>query len=80
MKKLVIAFCLLSSVAFAQQPLQEYNLKLLSTEIDVIGEALAELPLKKSLPVFQKIQRQVIDQQTAAAQAQQPKVEPKTNE
>lgn len=57
--------CLVSGVAFAQQATpSEYNLKLAPVEVDMVGEALMELPAKKAMPLMQKIRQQVIEQQT----------------
>lgn len=42
----------------------EYQLTLTQNEIDIVVEGLGQLPLKMSLIVFQKVQQQVLEQQS----------------
>lgn len=47
-----------------------YNIKLTKQEAQLVGQALAELPLKVSFNAFASVNQQVIEQEQAAAQAQ----------
>lgn len=61
MKKLaVIGALLLSTSAYAQE--KEYDLKVNSTEVLLIGEALGLMPYGKVAPLMQKLQNQINSQ------------------
>lgn len=42
---------------------QEYNIKLNSVELDLIGEGLGTQPYKQAAPLINKLRQQVIEQQ-----------------
>jgi hypothetical protein len=42
----------------------EFNLNVTEAEVDIIGQALAELPYKQSAPLMQKLIQQIKEQQT----------------
>ena len=46
-----------------------FTLTLETAEVDLLGAALGELPLKVSQPLFQKIAQQVAAQQTPKLEA-----------
>lgn len=50
---------MLQSSCFAQ----EYNIKLNSVELDLIGEGLGTQPYKQAAPLINKLRQQVIEQQ-----------------
>ena len=54
---------------YAQQqqvPMPNYKLTVTPEEIDMIGDALGNLPYAKVLPLINKLRLQVIEQQQAA--------------
>lgn len=42
--------------------MEKYLIELTKSQLDIIMKALGELPLKESLPVFNEINRQYIEQ------------------
>jgi hypothetical protein len=71
---LTIAFCIVSSVAFAQQ--QEFNLKLTAPEVETIGKALGKLPYEEVAILVNKLRQQIVEQQTKSVPVNPPS-EPK---
>jgi hypothetical protein len=71
---LAIAFCVVSSMAFAQQ--QVFNLKLEAKDIDVIGRALGKLPYEEVANLVNNLRQQIVDQQGKPASVNPPS-EPK---
>lgn len=71
MRKIMLALALLAaSPALAQTP--EIAFKLTPQEIEVVGQGLAELPLKVAAPILNKLREQYV--------AQQPKEVPKADD
>lgn len=69
-KALVFSLIMLATPVYSQQVAPvEFNLKLTSQEVDILGEALGTLPYSKVAVLIQKIRQQIVEQQ-------QPKVEP----
>ena len=63
MRSLIVAFVMLPTVAFAQQQQQEFTLKVTLDEINIISDALIELPAKRVVPLIDKLRKQVAAQQ-----------------
>ena len=70
---LAIAFCVVSSMAFAQQ---EFNLKLKAADVDLIGRALGKLPYEEVANLVNNLRQQIVDQQGKPASVNPPS-EPK---
>jgi len=66
---IVSAAMFLSTVAYAQQPMPEFNFKLTSSDLDTISKGLQTQPFGEVAPLMKKMQDQF--------QAQQPKPEEK---
>lgn len=76
MKKLIFSALLTLTIPAYSQPAtppNEYNLKLTSAEIDILGEALGKLSYEKVAVLIQKIRQQIVAQQ----QPEPPKEAPK---
>lgn len=67
----VLAFMLMSGVAYAQAPVQpnEYVLKVTPAELDIISEGLQTQPFGKVVPLINKLRQQVVDQQPKLPEA-----------
>jgi hypothetical protein len=66
-----IALSVLPTVAMAQQqpqPLTEIVLKVTNDELTLISDALQEMPLKKALPLINKLREQIMAQQPKLAE------------
>ena len=66
MIKYVLAFVLVSSVAYAEPAVQqpsEYVLKVSPAEVDLISEGLQTQPFGKVLPLMNKLRSQILEQQ-----------------
>ena len=64
--KVLAITIILSAIAmkvFAQQPTQEFNLKVDTKDIDLISEGLGSLPYNKVAPLFGKLAKQLSLQQ-----------------
>lgn len=61
MRMLLIAGVTLSlvSAAHAQEATKDFDFKLSAADVNVIADALGELPYKKSAPLFNKLQSQI---------------------
>jgi hypothetical protein len=68
---LIVAACICSTVALAQQPtvpqLQEYTIKVSPADVDIIAEGLQTQPFGKVFPLMNKLRTQIVEQQQAAA-------------
>lgn len=64
MKKLLImSAVLISTAAFAQAPSpQEFNLKINSQQLELLGKALGKLPFDEVAPLMQQLRQQVVEQ------------------
>lgn len=66
MKKLLVGTLLWAALvapACAAEPPKEFTLKVTQQELDYIGSLLNERPLKDAMPLFLKLQQQVVAQQ-----------------
>ena len=65
----LLAFVALTSTAFAQAPTDRVKLDVSRAELQVIGQALMEMPYKTAAPVMNSLQQQLTanDQAVAAA-------------
>ncbi len=69
--KLIIGMVLISSVAYGQQPVSEYNLKVTPQEIELIGKGIGLLPFNDVAALVQKLRSQVMEQQSPPKPVQQ---------
>jgi hypothetical protein len=72
----LLAALLLSAAPALAEPLSTYTLTLSAQEVDYLGGLLGKEPLKDAMPLYQKLQSQVREEQEKAAQA---KPAPKPN-
>lgn len=69
----VLFTCLLAAPALAQQlPEKTYNLTVTAAEINVLAEALGEVPAKRANPLIMKLNAQVQAQDKPAEPAKEP--------
>lgn len=73
MKNFTIACCAIiastigTTIAQAQE--KEYNLKLNGNEVNLVGEALGALPYTKVVPLMNKLQQQLREQDRPVVEA-----------
>lgn len=65
-----ILFAVISTACGAQE-LQVFKLEVTQAELNVISDALGEVQYKRSAPLIQKLNAQIIEQIEAAAKAKQ---------
>lgn len=77
MRKMILGaiFVLATSAVRAQQPVptDPYTIKLTRGEIEIIGEALGNLPFNRVSPVIAGLQRQIMAEEAARAQPKEEK-------
>lgn len=61
--------CLVSTAAAAQQPTDKVKLEITRAELQVIGNALMEMPYKTAAPVMIVLQQQLVASDQATAKA-----------
>lgn len=61
--------CLVPTAAVAQQPADKVKLEVTRAELQVIGDALMEMPYKTAAPVMIVLQQQLAVSDQAAAKA-----------
>lgn len=66
------AISAISASAALATPRESYTLTLTAQEMQVIVDGLGDLPLKRALPVWSKIQRQVEEQERQPADSRAP--------
>lgn len=67
MRLALLAALLLAATPALAQP-ATYTLTLTPQEVDYLGALLGKEPLKDAMPLYQKLQQQVRDQQAKAAE------------
>ena len=73
-KKLIfILLVMVPTLAFTQDAPKEFNLKVNSTDIQLLGEALGMLPYGKVAPLMQRLQIQINEQNQVSKPVEIPK-------